>query len=392
MYKNVCKHISAGCPAYLLKFLKRNKYVVRRSKCGFNCENCPYFRKPCIGCAIETCLVDKCIRGTSYTGITYPRSFCRLRQYCPIGGKDRPLPMPVPPLGRKQIARVKFSKFIPEIDVTDQRSWVWRDGFQVSEVFVPLWQLLTNGNILIQASRKGLHDYLDFDGRILLSTVMPDELIDRLETRDYFRLINDLKPDATMVPDNYTYTDVPLYQSWSQTIRLVSFANDFLKLDTPLIGLVKGANLCQMDWAVRKQVEMGYSSLAMPARELFEEERLDEFLPYVLSTLKRSFRRKNGFEFLLYGVGARLWEYKDISYSNLSWFLRAKHGEYYWDGLFYDLRDPVIRFEECYCEACGGMMPQDIIDLWFEDKERAMKTLAAHNLLDLSRLKRRKRR
>jgi len=38
------------------------------------------------------------------------------------------------------------------------------------------------------------------------------------------------------------------------------------------------------------------------------------------------------------------------------------------------------------------MMPQDIIDLWFEDKERAMKTLAAHNLLDLSRLKRRKRR
>ena len=191
---------------------------MRRGKCGFNCENCPYFGKPCIGCVIETCLVDKCIRGTSYTGITHPRSFCRLRQYCPIGGKDRPLPMPVPPLGRKQIARVKFSKFIPEIDVTDQRSWIWRDGFQVSEVFVPLWQLLTNGNILIQASSKGLHDYLDFDGRILLSTVMPDKLIDRLETRDYLKLINDLKPDATMVPDNYTYTDVPLYQSWSQTI------------------------------------------------------------------------------------------------------------------------------------------------------------------------------
>jgi queuine/archaeosine tRNA-ribosyltransferase len=70
--------------------------------------------------------------------------------------------------------------------------------------------------------------------------------------------------------------------------------------------------------------------------------------------------------------------------------IRAKHGEYYWDGLFYDLRDPMIRFEECYCEACRGMMPQDIIDLWFEDEERAMKTLAMHNLLDLSRLKRRR--
>lgn len=86
---------------------------------------------------------------------------------------------------------------------------------------------------MAQASSKGLHDYFGFNGKILLSTVMPDELIDRLETKDYFKLINDLKPDATMVPDNYTYTDVPLYQSWSQTIRLVSFANEFLKLNIP---------------------------------------------------------------------------------------------------------------------------------------------------------------
>ncbi len=219
---------------------------------------------------------------------------------------------------------------------------------------------------------------------------MPDELIDRLETKDYFKLIKELRPDATMIPDNYTYTDVPLYQSWSQTIRLVNFANDFLKLDIPLIGLIKGANLRQMDWAVRKQVEMGYVSFAMPARELFEEEMLDYFLPQILLTLKRSYKKRSDFEFLLYGVGQKLSRYKDISLSNLSWFLRAKHGEYYWDGLFYDLRDPVIRFNECYCEACRGMMPQDIIDLWFENKERALRTLAVHNILDLSQWRRRR--
>lgn len=288
------------------------------------------------------------------------------------------------------MTRLKFSSFVPEIDITDQRSWIWRNGFPVSVVFVPLWQLLANESMLARASSKGLHDYLDFNGKIFLSMVMPDELIDKLELKDYFRLIEELRPDATIVPDNYTYTDVPLYQSWSQTIRLVSFANDFLELNIPLIGLVKGANLRQMDWVVKKQVEMGYVSFAMPARELFEEERLDEFLPYVILTLKRSFKRRNNFEFLLYGVGVKLWKHRDVSYSNLSWFLRAKHGEYYWDGLFYDLRDPSIRFEECYCEACGGMMPQDIIDIWFDDKERAMRTLAAHNLLDLSRLRRRR--
>jgi len=216
---------------------------------------------------------------------------------------------------------------------------------------------------------------------------MPDGLIDKLKKDHYFKLISDLKPDATMIPDNYTYTDMPLYQSWSQTIKLVLFANEFLDLNVPLIGMIKGANLRQVYWALVKEIEIGYASFAMPARELFEEERIDEFLPYVLQTLKN--KKNENFELILYGIGQRLKRYKSISYSNFSWFLRAKRGEYYKDGLPYDLRDPLIRFEECYCEACRGMMPQDIIDLWFENKERALKTLAIHNFLDLSHQRRR---
>ena len=133
---------------------------------------------------------------------------------------------------------------------------------------------MSNEETLRKVSSKGLHDYLGFNGRIFLSTVMPDELIDKLETKDYFKLIEDLRPDATMVPDNYTYVDDPLFLSWSQTVRLISFANDFFNLNTPLIGLVKGANPLQIDWAIRKQVEMGYVSFAMPARELLEDNLL----------------------------------------------------------------------------------------------------------------------
>jgi hypothetical protein len=359
----------------------------RKGKCGVDCWNCPYFRSPCSGCAIERCLIDQCIKGTSYRGITYPTEFCILRQYCPVGGKGRPPPVPIPPTGEeKKMGKADFPAFVPEIDLLDQRSWLWRDGVQLQAIFVALWQLLANESALSEASSKGLHGLLGFDGKIFLSTVMPDELIDKLRTEDYFNLIENLRPDATMVPDNYTYTDVPLYQSWSQTIRLVSFAKDFLQLDVPAIGLVKGANLLQMDWVIRKQVEMGYVSFAMPARELFEEGILDDFLPYVIRILKRS-RKASGMnpELLLYGVGQRLERYKGISYSNLSWFLRARHGEYFKGGLYYDLEDPAIRFEECYCDACDGMMPQEIIDLWLDDKERGVKVLAVHNFLDLSR-------
>ncbi|MBO3797633.1 MAG: hypothetical protein QXI42_09500 [Thermoproteota archaeon] len=210
---------------------------------------------------------------------------------------------------------------------------------------------------------------------------MPDELIDRLRLEDYFRLIRDLRPDATMIPDNYTYIDDPLFLSWSQTIRLVSFANDFLKLNIPVIGLVKGANLLQMDWAIKKQVEMGYVSFAMPARELFEEGSLGYFLPHVLKILKNN---SIDFELLVYGVG-RKQKYKGISYSNLSWFIEAKHGLYFKNGFPYLLNDPEIRFEGCTCKACNGLMPQELLDLWIDAEEACMKILIVHNLLDLSK-------
>ncbi len=227
------------------------------------------------------------------------------------------------------MTKIGFQKFVPKIDIGDERSWFWKYGVELPEIFVPLWQILVNKETLDKFSSKGLHDYLEFNGRIFLSLVMPDELIDKLKVEDYFKLIENLKPDATMIPDNYTYTDDPLFLSWSQTIRLVSLASDFLKLDIPLIGLVKGANPLQVDWAIRKQVEMGYVSFAMPARELFEENMLDLFLPDALMSLKWISRRtKTNFELLVYGVGRKL-KYKGLHYSNLSWFLEAKRGHYF---------------------------------------------------------------
>lgn len=323
----------------------------------------------------------RCLRGEHRLGLTYPKSFCRLRPFCPHGGEDRPPPLSIPLTSKNQVIRIGFPNFVPEIDVLDRRSWFWREGLQIPMIFVPLWQLLVNENMLSKASGVGLHDFLGFNGKIILSMVMPDELIDRLRLEDYFRLIRDLRPDATMIPDNYTYIDDPLFLSWSQTIRLVSFANDFLKLNIPVIGLVKGANLLQMDWAIKKQVEMGYVSFAMPARELFEEGSLGYFLPHVLKILKNN---SIDFELLVYGVG-RKQKYKGISYSNLSWFIEAKHGLYFKNGFPYLLNDPEIRFEGCTCKACNGLMPQELLDLWIDAEEACMKILIVHNLLDLSK-------
>ncbi|MBO3800554.1 MAG: hypothetical protein FGF52_05845 [Candidatus Brockarchaeota archaeon] len=325
----------------------------------------------------------RCQRGFQYTGITSPRAFCILRPYCPVKSKER-VPLRIPSLNRKSMVKVGLEGFVSEIDIADDRSWFWKHGIELPEVFVLLWQLLVNEEVLNKASSKGLHDFLGFSGRIFLSLVMPDELLDRLRIEDYFKLINDLRPDATTIPDSYTYVDDPLFLSWSQTVKLVSLANDFLKLDIPLIGSVKGANHLQIDWTIRKQVEMGFVSFAMPVRELFEDNLLDDLLPGALMSLRWFSKKiKTNFELLLYGIGHRL-KYGGISsYSNLSWFLEAKHGRYYKKGRLYDLRDPEIRFKECNCGACKGLMPQEIIDLMLDDKEAGLRVLAFHNLLDM---------
>lgn len=150
---------------------------------------------------VKMCLVAQCQRGFQYTGITSPRSFCRLRPYCPIRSKERPL-VPIPSLGRKPSAKIGFQRFVPEIDIADERSWFWKHGIELPDIFVPLWQVLADKEILKKASSKGLHDFLGFDGRVFLPTVMPDEFIDKLRTEDYFKLIKDLKADATTIPDN----------------------------------------------------------------------------------------------------------------------------------------------------------------------------------------------
>jgi len=288
-------------------------------------------------------------------------------------------------LSKKSMTKIGFERLIPQIDVRDEKSWFWRHGVELPEIFVPFWQLLVNKTLLEEASSKGLHDFLGFNGRIFLSLVMPDEFLDKLRFKDYFRLIENLRPDATMIPDNYTYVDDPLFLSWSQTVKLVSFANDFLKLDIPLIGLIKGANLLQIDWAIRRQVEMGYVSFVMPARELLEDNMLGDLLHGAIMSLKWVSKSiETDFELLVYGIGYRL-KYRGLSYSNLSWFLGAKQGHYFKEGKLYSFKNPEIRFEDCTCEACRGLMPQELIDLMLSDKELSLKTLALHNLLDMNR-------
>jgi len=341
----------------------------KKGKCGASCYACPYYRVLCPGCITRICLVDRCIRGTSYTGITYPNTFCRLRAYCVVGKGVRPEPEPPPEVKTKSMARAGLPRFTPIISTLDRRSWFW-DAFPLPAICVRLGELMLNKGALRAASEKGLHDFLGYGGKIVLSTVMPDEVIDKLKPEDYLKAIADLRPDVAMIPDNYTYIDDPLYRSWSQTVRLVRYAGAFLDLEIPMLGLIKGAISKQVSWSIEKLAQMGYSSFAMPVRELIAQDLLDGPLTTALYTFKKAGAKP---EFIFYGCSHRIWRVKEAGYITLSWYLNAKRGLYDTGVKARSVTYPDLKYVGCECDVCKGARPYDIM----YDVHR----LSLHNLL-----------
>jgi len=266
--------------------------------------------------------------------------------------------------------RIKFPRFTPVVSLIDKRSWFW-DDLPLPWIIVRLAELVKNKALMERVSSKGLHDFLGFDGKILLSTVMEDELLDRLTSSDYVRIINKAQPDATMTPDSYTYLDDPLCLSWQQTLKQVKLASSFSELAVPVIGLIKGAISKQIEWSTKKTIALVCQSFAIPSRELAKLKLLDGVIATVTKVLRESMMDT---QVLLYGLSYpyRRKE-KMFAYSGLSWFIGAKKGYYYKGANTCFITDTSVRFEECHCAACKGRMAYQL-----KDDE---KSFAIHNLL-----------
>jgi len=265
--------------------------------------------------------------------------------------------------------RVRFPRFIPVVRLTDDSSWFWND-LPLPWIVVRLAELVKNKALMQRISSRGLHDFLGFDGKILLSTVMEDELLDELTPKDYIGMINEIRPDATMTPDSYTYLDDPLCLSWEQTLKQATFSSVYSELDIPVVGLIKGVIWKQIAWSAEKAIELGCDSFVIPSRELAELGLLDGVVSAIISVLQKG---KGNAQLLLYGLSYPFRSKGKFAYSGLSWFISAKEGLYYKGNASFPITDTSIKSEGCHCAACRGRMAPQLKD--------DIRSLALHNLL-----------
>ena len=184
---------------------------------------------------------------------------------------------------------------------------------------------------LLQAKRQGIHRYLGYDGEVLLTTDVRDQLCDYLVAKpDYFaKTINQLSPDYVTTLDSYTYCDLPTYIATINIRRTLKTLPSLQDLQCKVIGLVLGSNTGQVLAFAESLVRCGIKLLAYPSYEHRRHE-LDILLRRRIRILKAVLK----LPVLALSCSADpKWDTSADYYSSLSWFPFSRdEGSYLKDG------------------------------------------------------------
>ena len=104
----------------------------------------------------------------------------------------------------------------------------------------------------------GLHNYLQFNGIIILSPIMRDQTIFGFAPSSYTSMINAMKPDYYITPDGETYFDKERRSDFE--IQRILKDTSHLQRACPAsrpIGLIKGCTISQIEEHTRLLSQLG---------------------------------------------------------------------------------------------------------------------------------------
>jgi hypothetical protein len=232
-------------------------------------------------------LDERCVRVPNRAYSSYLR--CPSHQFCESGRIAIPPGLVEGPFRKPKLPGFTIPRLIPLVNPCDKRTFAHhylQDRF--SMVAVQLWKLMRSGPAYRLAHSKGLNRMLNFDGKILISSVMPDSYILHRGVSWFINAIKELKPDIVTTWDVPTYSDHPKKASLSWLLTSLEAARRMsLELDTPLIGLVAGADLPQVELSSTCLRAMGFHHQALACHELLVG-RQQEYLKSCASIVARN--------------------------------------------------------------------------------------------------------
>jgi len=351
--------------------------------CDRNCKSCPLL-KLCGG-----------IEQYGVKGYSCYQAGCRLKApaikrmqecgICRIGKKTweladeevAKLVSEVDGLSKLRSCPIELPGIVPLVSLKDPASYNF-DTINVGAIVV-MFEDLFDGNVRNAVEKAGdIHSYLNFDGKVIVSSIMPDDLITQEAVFYYFLGTADrLKFDAAIAWDSPVYIDIPLYDSWVNLLMGLKLTHGLADWGMPVYGLVKGNVENQIRFSVETLAKIGIDSMALHASEYMVSFKDDSTVRQVVYSYFNHFA-ESAKSVLILGALSPKWlsfmrsdfpKGPMLSIAGLSWFLDAERGLIYSDG---GRVDTTGKYVGCKCPTCSKAKPKDLM--------HDLSTRARHNL------------
>ncbi|MEM2087115.1 MAG: hypothetical protein QXF52_00410 [Thermoproteota archaeon] len=272
----------------------------KAEECRKNCSKCDLYQL-CGGCRRgDDCLVNLCIsKGLKIRGITLDCEKCSYASVCIESGSYSP---PKPSLEELNFIleawsikppAIELPRFIPEMSLDEPRKLRWRK-LGIEAIIITLEEL--ESETIEAAKRKGIHNMLDFDGTVLLSTIMPDEYLTEETFNMTIKLIKEAGFDGVIGWDMPVYIDSPKITSLTNLVSATLHTVKYIREGIPTIPLLKGGDPREIETHAKWLKQLGFSRVAIHATEYVLEheelrERAQDLYAKVLSELlKKRFK------------------------------------------------------------------------------------------------------
>lgn len=263
---------------------------------------------------------------------------------------------------------IELPSVVPLVSLKDPASYRF-DSIDVGAIVVRFEDLFDENIRDAVEKASDIHTYLNFDGKILVSSIMPDDLITQEAVFYYFMgILNKVKFDAVIAWDSPVYIDIPLYNSWVNLLMGLRLTHELAECGIPVYGLAKGNVENQIEFSVETLARIGIDSMALHASEYMMDFKIDSTIRQVLYAYS-SHLSKLAKSVLLVGVLNPRWlsyvedafpklKHPKLSIAGLSCFLDAERGRIY--STSEDV-DTTKNYARCKCSVCSSIGPADLM-------------------------------
>ncbi|MEM2940160.1 MAG: hypothetical protein QW304_01195 [Thermoproteota archaeon] len=244
-------------------------------RCGKSCRKCNYFKLGlCTGCRLprrNLCLVYQCVTGgVRIAEITLRCETCLLATACIRSGRFFPpkidayyeLNSILESWGQSP-PDVMLPRLIPEIPL--EYPVKPRKDLGIDGVIVSISRI--DSENVKRVEEDGIHNFLDFDGQVLLSTIMPDRLL----TKETFNFTVGFAKkggfDGVIGWDIPVYVDYPKALNLSNLIKATLLTIRYVEEGIPTIPLLKGGDSSEIALHAKWLKKLGYRRVGLHATE-----------------------------------------------------------------------------------------------------------------------------